>query len=288
MIRPYASPHDEVLVAILNNQAALALARDQLWYRIPVNNAPRRWPPEWLAFYQTKTFEDEKFSIRYYGHIRDIQIVPRRELFPEEFENPKSDYLYYKLNLEEWQVLDHPIVSRRWRRLVFVTTTLHKFTRATEVNDLFDESPLEDEVWEELKRQHIYAERQWDVNIRNEWYMLDFAVFCRDRRLDIETDGDTWHSEKARVASDNVRDNSLNADRWHVLRFNTKQVRESMSEYVVPKITEAVMKYGGQESDGLISPKWRTSADGTVFQPSLLPSASGAPSDTTKDEDELT
>ena len=44
----------EVLVAILNNLLDFAVARDEHWYRIPVDSAHKRlrerWPPQWVAF----------------------------------------------------------------------------------------------------------------------------------------------------------------------------------------------------------------------------------------------
>jgi hypothetical protein len=65
------SNRGEVLIAIINNKRDFAYARDENWYRIPVTSAKKwlqnRWPPEWIAFYQTKVFGDEAYSIRYYA-----------------------------------------------------------------------------------------------------------------------------------------------------------------------------------------------------------------------------
>jgi len=260
----------EMLIAILNDPADLARLRSDLWYRIPVETAPRRWPPHYLAFYQTKTFGDEKYAVRHYGKVRRIDIVPRRQLFPDEFENPKSSRLYHKVQLEALHTLAQPIISYRGRRLVFVPSTLRKFERATEINDLFDDSPLEDDLWAGLKDLKIRAERQWDERLGHNRYMLDFAVFCRDRQLDIETDGDTWHADRSRIAKDNLRDNQLNANKWHVLRFNGRQVHEQLATYVLPQITEAINKYGGLAGDGPVSAKYLQTNEGIAVQKSLL------------------
>ena len=53
----------EVLVAIINSKRDFAIRQDEHWYRIPVDTAPRRWPPRWLAFYQTKVFGDERGAV---------------------------------------------------------------------------------------------------------------------------------------------------------------------------------------------------------------------------------
>lgn len=47
---------NEVLVAILNDPAAFDLVQNQGWHRVPVDTAPKRWPPDVPAFYQTKVF----------------------------------------------------------------------------------------------------------------------------------------------------------------------------------------------------------------------------------------
>ncbi|MBN1936850.1 MAG: hypothetical protein JW934_19470 [Anaerolineae bacterium] len=48
----------------MNNIADFEIVRDDHWYRIPVSSQKKwleqRWPPEWLAFYQTKTFGVER------------------------------------------------------------------------------------------------------------------------------------------------------------------------------------------------------------------------------------
>jgi hypothetical protein len=47
-----------------------------------------------------------------------------------------------------------------------------------EINDLYDESPLEDRLWVEFKRVEIGAERQEFVEVKKRLYALDFAICC--------------------------------------------------------------------------------------------------------------
>jgi very-short-patch-repair endonuclease len=260
----------EVLVAIMNNKADFGILQEQGWYRIPVDTAPRRWPPRWLAFYQTKVFEPEHHAVHYYGRVREIRRVQRRELFPDEFPSPKSDRWYYQLHLESIERLPDPILSRRWRRIVFIPTTWYKFTRAVEINDLFDDSPLEDRLWAALKRQEIHAERQWLLEIGGVRYRLDFALFCRNGQIDVETDGDTWHADRARIPEDNRRDNNLGTAGWHVLRFNGLQIRESMDDYCVPMIAQTIDRLEGLSDEGLVSRAFYSTPDGTTQQLTLF------------------
>jgi hypothetical protein len=156
-----------------------------------------------LAFYQTKVFGDEKWAVNYYGQVCSIQIVSRKQLFPNEPRNPKSDRRYYQVHLEGLERLAQPILSRRFRRIVFIPTTWNKLCNAVEINDLYDDSPLEDRLWAELKRLEIAAERQFAVRIGQGWYFLDFALFCVERPIDVETDGDSWHADRDRIPEDN-------------------------------------------------------------------------------------
>lgn len=249
----------QVLVAILNNRSDFEIAQEQRWYRVPITSADKwlkdRWPPQWLAFYQTKIFGDEAYSVSYYANVVDIRQVSRRELFPDEPEGPKTDRQYHQIVLGELHQLPTPIVSRRLRRIVFIPTTLRKFQAAEEINDLYDESPLEDMLWGRLKRLNILPERQELVEIGKKSYFLDFAIYCANGKLAVETDGDTWHANPAKAAEDNVRDNDLTGIGWNVLRFNTRQIKEQMDRYCVPSVVKTINTMGGVDEGGILPRK---------------------------------
>jgi hypothetical protein len=199
----FMSKRGEVLIAIINNKLDFAVLREQLWYRIPVSSVEKwikeRWSPKWLAFYQTMAFGAEKHAVNYFAEVLDIRKVRRWQLFPDEPRDEKSNRRYYQVFLKSIQALPKPIYSRRYRRIIFIPTTWEKFVNASEINDLFDESSLEDKLWAEFKRHNIPAERQEFVIARKNDYALDFAVYCEKGNIDIETDGDFWHAnpEKA-------------------------------------------------------------------------------------------
>jgi very-short-patch-repair endonuclease len=217
---------NEVLVAIINNLHDFTIVNEQKWYRIPVSSVEKwlkkRWPPHWLAFYMTKVFGKDAWAIRYYAEILDIQKVYRFQIVPDEAVNVKSYKRYYQIFIEPLRRLPEPIFSRRYRRIIFIPTTWEKFINAVEINDLSDESPLEDRLWSEFKRLRINAERQEFVNINNNHYALDFAIYCESGKIDIETDGDFWHANPEKAATDNLRDNNLKTEGWRVLRFFLK------------------------------------------------------------------
>lgn len=246
-LHPEPGANEKVLVAIMNHQLDFAVARDQGWYRIPIGSATKWLRGQWLAFYQTKTFKSEAFAINYYCRVLEIREVYRWQLFPEQPQDDKARQRYYQLLLGPLQRLDPAIVSRRLRRIVFIPTLWSRFMAATEINDLYNESPLEDLLWWELKRLHIPAERQEFLAIKGRNYALDFAVYCATGKLDIETDGDTWHADPQRIPLDNLRDNDLETVGWKLLRFSTRHVREHLADYCLPTIVENINRLGGVE-----------------------------------------
>ena len=266
------APRGEVLVAIINNYLDFAILNEQNWYRIPVKSVEKwlsdRWPPKILAFYQTRIFNDEAYQISYFANVKKIRIVKRSDLFPDEPKDDRSEKQYYKLELSPLLKLSQPIVSKRRRRIVFIPTTIHNLESSSEINDLYCESFLEEVLWEEFKKFNIPAERQeYIISSRNN-YFLDFAIYCATGKLDIETDGDRWHSEKKQIANDNRRDNDLLTLGWNVLRFNSQQILETTSSYCIETVVENINNFGGVEESKVVPKK--ISLDTDSYQPSIF------------------
>jgi len=246
---PLTQPDDPMLIAIMNNRLDLALVREQQWYRIPISSVEKwlqgHWPPRWIAFYQTKIFGDEAFSVRYYCQVIGIRQVFRHELFPDQPRDDKAQRRYYQLLLGPLQNRPEPIISRRWRRITFIPTTWSTFERASEINDLYRGSSLEERLWRELKSLNIPAERQEFVTVKGQNYALDFAVYCVKGKIDVETDGDVWHTGPQHAPRDNVRNNDLGTAGWTVLRFSTLQINEQLADYCLPMIVSNINALGG-------------------------------------------
>ncbi len=168
------------------------------------------------------------------------------------------------------QRLDPPLISRRRRIIVFIPTTWQKFAMAAEINDLYDDSPLEDSLWAELKRLAIPAERQWRVQVKRKFYYLDFALFCREGKVAIETDGDLWHLGRPHSTADNRRQNALTSAGWRILRFDTHQIREQMASYCIPEVQDTIEELKGVADDGLVSRRFYVLPDGAAQQLTLF------------------
>jgi very-short-patch-repair endonuclease len=240
----------ELFIALLPRKSSLAILKSEGWYHIPVENAPERWPPKMLAFYQGKVFgKDEAYKIRYFGEVAEIDIVPRKELFPGDEKNAaKAENLYYRLRLKSLQERPVPISSPRPRRLVFIPTTLRKFELAEQVNDLFDASGLEDRLWATLKQAGILAERQWKIIVQSHNYYLDFAVFCKNGKLAIETDGYTVHYDsRNQIDYDTWRRNEIELDGWRFLHYTSKHIQEDSPSYL-QQIEQKIAQLGGPQA----------------------------------------
>lgn len=237
----------DVLIALMNNRSDFRIAQEDRWYRIPVKSAPenvRDGSLRYLAFYQTKIFDDQAFSVRWYGEVRRITVARRRELFPGLRGDPKAEREYYKIEFCELRPLPEPIISRRLRRILFISTTLMRFQQAREINDVFHESPLEEMFWDALKAEGIEAERQYMVGTGSQFFYLDFALFCRERNIDVECDGDEFHSKLEDVKRDKKRNNLLESLGWAVLRFTTDDIRHHLGD-VITQTKVTVNRYGG-------------------------------------------
>ena len=56
-------------------------------------------------------------------------------------------------------------------------------------------------------QEEIEAERQWlEFDSR---CCQNFALFCPERNIDVECDGDTWHIKPDAAAHDNTRNNFM-------------------------------------------------------------------------------
>ncbi|MFN8382078.1 MAG: hypothetical protein U0V02_09070 [Anaerolineales bacterium] len=100
----------ELLVALLPKIPALDILKSEGWYHIPLENAPKRWPPKSMASYQEKVFGEESYKICHFGEVNNIDIVSCKELFPNDKKNQsKAENLYYRVQLKELQTRNNPI-----------------------------------------------------------------------------------------------------------------------------------------------------------------------------------
>lgn len=170
-------PDDQVLVAIMNNRADWERVQAEGWYRIPAKKAPKIVPNfDWLAFYFTARFGEDRYAIHYYAAVEGHELATRRDLIPDQPDHPRANNWYFKINLGPLRHKLPPIISHRWRRITFITTTGDRFENAVEINDLFDhESPL-GRLYVKLKEEGHQVEQFWTVQEGKVRYTVDLAI----------------------------------------------------------------------------------------------------------------
>ena len=179
-------PSDRVLVAIMNSKRDFDIARGEGWYRIPQRHAPESTTEAVvLAFYFTRVFGDEKWSVHYYAPVEGHELVRRSDLLPEQAGHPRADEPYYKLQIGRLMKRDEPIPSLRWRRITFIESTWDRFVAADEINDLYATGA--DGLYVTLKEDRLHPEREFLFKEGNAEYTVDLAIPCRQGTVCIAT-----------------------------------------------------------------------------------------------------
>jgi len=177
-------PEDRVLVAVMNNRRDFERVRDQGWYRIPAKHAPPSTAEsDYIAFYFTKAFGEERWAIHWYAPVRGHELAHRRELLPDEPDHPRANRVYYKLQLGPLERLEPPIISLRWRRVTFIETTWDRFQMAQEINELYASGA--DGLFVTLKDMGLAPEREFPLREAGVEYVVDLAIPCNDGTLAI-------------------------------------------------------------------------------------------------------
>ncbi len=241
---------NDTLVAAFQEQNDYLIAQQQGWYRARVNykQTPiilKNGTIKYISFYFKKIFKDFKYSIRHYAPVTDIQIVSRLDLLPSQPHHPRAKDKYYKISFGQLNELPQPIISHRGRALLFIVTNLQKLRSADEVNDIFNDSPLEERLWLELKKHKPTAERQFLLHTNEKNWICDFAFFCKKGVIDVECDGDTYHMQPQQVFYDKTRNNEIAAVAdWDVLRFTTEHITKDLP-HTMRTIMRKIDKLGG-------------------------------------------
>ncbi|HUW94979.1 MAG TPA: hypothetical protein VMW58_04270 [Anaerolineae bacterium] len=180
---------DRVLVAVMNSHRDFEIAREQGWYRIPYERAPSRVGADYLAFYQTSVFEEDRWAVNYYATVGRYHVVSRRRLLPDEPDHPRANDLYYRIDIGPLLRLSPPIPSQRLRRISFIPTTLERLLHAEEINDLWCGSPDEERLWRAFKESGIGVERRYPLREDAPEYTVDFALLCKQGRVGVCIEG---------------------------------------------------------------------------------------------------
>ena len=142
----------------MNEPRDLEIARLLGWYRIPLRSAPKVVAVDYMAFYQTASFGEAKWSIQYLAPVRGHELTTRLELLRDEPDHPNAHQEYYKIQLGPLQELPRPVRSTDWKRITFLYTTGEYLLNAETVNDLVLHSEERRSLWQALRERAAQAE----------------------------------------------------------------------------------------------------------------------------------
>ncbi|MCO5184076.1 MAG: hypothetical protein M9918_22205 [Anaerolineae bacterium] len=156
-------PEDRVLVAYVPQPADFARIQRDGWYRIPARHMPKGLYAEYVAFYFGRKFDDDKWAIHFYARNLGHELTTRRDLLPDQPHHPRAADPYFKVQLGPLIELERPIISLRWRRILFLHTTWDRFQDAVEIGDLtLDGGDYVDRLYATLREDEPgYGEEDW-------------------------------------------------------------------------------------------------------------------------------
>jgi hypothetical protein len=137
----------------MNNLRDMEIARVLGWYRIPLRSAPKVVAVDYLAFYQTAAFGEEKWRIQYVAPVRGHELTTRAELLKDEPDHPHAHQLYFKIQVGPLIPLPVPVLAKTWRRITFLYTTGEYLLKASTVNDLVVDTEERQVLWQALRER---------------------------------------------------------------------------------------------------------------------------------------
>ena len=150
---PQLSATSLVLVAVMNQPRDLEIARLLGWYRIPLRSAPKVVAVDYLAFYQTAAFGEDRWRIQYVAPVKGHEMTTRIELIQDEPDHPHARQEYYKIQIGSLQPLKQPVLAESWRRITFFYTTGEHLLNAHTMNELIVQSGERQLLWQALRER---------------------------------------------------------------------------------------------------------------------------------------
>lgn len=147
-----------ILTAIMKDMRDMEIARMLGWYRIPLRSAPKVIAVDYLAFYQTGVFGEDKWQVKYAAPVLGHELTTRGELFRDEPDHPSSHLEYYKIQIGGLVELPHPIKADNWKRVTFLYTTGEYLNNAKTLKDLVVPGEERQVLWQTLRERANQAQ----------------------------------------------------------------------------------------------------------------------------------
>ena len=143
----------DVLVGPLRNAMQLDVCLQHKFYYLPEIHLPdERLPIRIVALYQSHATFGAEAQIAYYGEVKRIQKVMRKEIKEMPFNPERAEQGYYRIEIRDWRKLSRPIQVKE--RGIYTSAYTNEFLlrHAETISELFLQSAEEYRFLTELKR----------------------------------------------------------------------------------------------------------------------------------------
>lgn len=200
-------PESPVLVGAIKRKKDFVALRDEHWYRIPEGKAPQGLYADVLAFFTSSaSFKNQNGGIYYYALRQGMELVRRRDLFPDEANHPRAGDRYHKIQLSPLQDKIPPILNRpRPYRFAFIYTTWDRFQSALHIRDLYSDGDyFVDRVFHALRQSGLKPQRRWEAAYPATGAII--RVLCEDGTVIASTGDSDEDDEFIRVTPADYED----------------------------------------------------------------------------------
>lgn len=167
-----------VLLGSLSSREQLDINLKNKFYHTKLSNVDlEKHLIKTIAIGQSKRLFGDEAGVKYYGKVKDIKIVKRKEIreIPRE-----SDELYIRFEIEEWKQLDNPIKVEGFQVITVLYTTDYLLKNAKTVSELCIKDKEEFRLWMELKRLDSEVEAMSENKIHKKTNIKGFSIGEKD------------------------------------------------------------------------------------------------------------
>jgi len=167
-----------VLLGSLSNREQLDINLENKFYHTRLSNVDlEKHLIRIIAIGQSKNLFGSEAGVRYYGRVKDIKIVKRKEI--EEIPR-ESDELYIRFEIKEWEQLNNPIKVEGFQVITVLYTTDYLLKNAGTVSELCIKDEEEFRLWMELKRLDSEVMAMSEDKIHKGSSIKGFSIGGRD------------------------------------------------------------------------------------------------------------
>ena len=143
----------DVLIGTVRGPEQLSKCIQHQFYYMPVQNLPDQYlPVRYVTLFQSIHSFGQEAQIAYYGEVKRIQKMKRKEILEVPCKPGRAEQHYYYLEVRQWRKLARPIQVKEIGIRASAFTNEFLFRHAETISELFLRSPEEYRFLTELKR----------------------------------------------------------------------------------------------------------------------------------------